>query len=380
VNTHLRFILIIITLSTSLLKAQTNLVPNGSFENYSTCPDNNGEFTVLNWFSASLGSPDYFNTCSQNNVGVPTNNFGNQYAYSGNGYSGIIIHYESYNFREYMGSQLITPMESNKLYCVSMHTSLAEVSGYSINNFSALFINSYQLYNTSYCVQESPQLIFSDQIIDTIKWVKLNTCYRATGGETYIILGNFYESDYNKIHIKDNHDECYIYIDDVSVTEIAEPTIKGGTYVCNGDSVTLTADGDISEYTWYDQNSPNTILGNTATLNVSPYQTTTYTLKAKVCGTEIEKNVTVTVCNNGQPSANIYPNPTTDVLNIQLQNVNLDNTVASLYNALGQLVLKENITNYTHTFNTQSLASGLYTLDITTNNKSISKHKVVVLH
>jgi hypothetical protein len=391
VNNHLRFILLIITLSTSLLKAQTNLVPNPSFEEYSDCPVTTGQLdNAMGWLSPTNGSPDYYNICStQPLVQIPVNQFGEQLAFSGQAYVGIGLYGSIYlNNREYLQSQLIEELVQGNYYCVSFYLSLAGRRTFAFTDDIGVFLSDFQPMNYDggfppLPLQNiTPQIEANMLLNDTIYWIKISGLYKAVGGEKYLTIGNFKTDNETTLLPTDYPpgDFIYVYIDDVSVTEIAEPTIKGGTYVCNGDSVTLTADGDISEYTWYEQNSPNTILGNTPTLNVSPYQTTTYTLKAKVCGTEIEKNVTVNVCNNGQPSANIYPNPTTDVLNIQLQNVNLDNTVASLYNALGQIVLKENITNYTHTFNTQSLANGLYTLDITTNNKSISKHKVVVLH
>jgi hypothetical protein len=168
-------------------------------------------------------------------------------------------------------------------------------------------------------------------------------------------------------------------LDNVSLFEVKEPTLIADTLICNGDTALLTVEGDVLEYWWYEQGKPNEVLGTTATLKVSPWQSTTYTIKTKSCNVVFEKNVTITVCNN-QQVIKIYPNPTQDFITINLQNVDLANLVVSVYSAVGQLVLKENITHYTHTINTTSLAGGLYTLDISKNNKNIDKRKVVVVH
>ena len=53
-----------------------NLVPNYSFESYSVCPDGctviPKSYFVDDWIMATLGTPDYFNICS-NKSGVPDN-------------------------------------------------------------------------------------------------------------------------------------------------------------------------------------------------------------------------------------------------------------------------------------------------------------------
>src|ERR1700757_1697101 len=55
------FLFIIFALVT---QAQTNLIPNPSFEVADTCPTANGQMSrCLNWSSYSQ-TPDYYNTCS----------------------------------------------------------------------------------------------------------------------------------------------------------------------------------------------------------------------------------------------------------------------------------------------------------------------------
>ncbi len=73
-----------------------------------------------------------------------------------------------------------------------------------------------------------------------------------------------------------------------------------------------------------------------------------------------------------QQNFNIYPNPTSDVLNISLEN-NLVLEHVTIYNNLGQVVktATENVIDVSH------LAKGLYFVEVTTNQGKATK-KVVV--
>ncbi|MDO9187033.1 MAG: hypothetical protein Q7W13_13545 [Bacteroidia bacterium] len=67
--------------------AQTNLVPNPSFEQYSSCPSTEcGISLATGWYSAGY-TPDYFNGCASWPFGAPQNAAGYQYPASGNAYA-----------------------------------------------------------------------------------------------------------------------------------------------------------------------------------------------------------------------------------------------------------------------------------------------------
>lgn len=122
-------------------KAQVNLVPNGSFEEYDTCPDNLSQISYAKyWFSPNLSTPDYFNSCSISNASsVPTNDLGFQIAEVGNGYAGIVI-YETQTisgYQEYIEVKLNIPLDYMKKYNLSFYFSVANNSYYSTNLISA---------------------------------------------------------------------------------------------------------------------------------------------------------------------------------------------------------------------------------------------------
>ncbi|TYA55950.1 endonuclease [Formosa maritima] len=67
---------------------------------------------------------------------------------------------------------------------------------------------------------------------------------------------------------------------------------------------------------------------------------------------------------------NIYPNPVSDILNIQLKNPN--ETQIEIYNILGKRVLTKTI-NQSQIINIENLNSGIYILKFTQGNSTISK-------
>ena len=75
---------------------------------------------------------------------------------------------------------------------------------------------------------------------------------------------------------------------------------------------------------------------------------------------EIEEN------NLSNIHANIYPNPTTDILNIEIQGIDKESISLSIYNSLGQVVIEERNINPLNiaSLKVQSLPNGAYWLHI----------------
>lgn len=74
---------------------------------------------ALSWFQPSNGTPDYFNACDTpwtfNNVHVPDNLLGYQYAQNGNAYAGIMVFQYSPDSR-YVESKLDSPLIASYYY------------------------------------------------------------------------------------------------------------------------------------------------------------------------------------------------------------------------------------------------------------------------
>lgn len=246
-------------------KTQPNLVYNGDFELYSSCPI---EFSshlflpfeiekCLGWAAPTFGTSDYFNVCAPSgNVDIPNNFFGVQNPYSGNGYCGL------YAFMvvdpsgclgdrlwwEYIQGQFIQPLLAGHTYSIGFWVSLADNSAMGVQQLGLYISNTAvnnacrpapllyvpQIYNTS-----------NTFLTDTTNWFLISGEYTALGGEKYITIGNFKDSlNTNILNIFPGtvFTKSYYYIDQVSAYDITLPCnnenpIIPNVFTPNNDSV-----------------------------------------------------------------------------------------------------------------------------------------------
>jgi len=193
-------------LITSFFYSQ-NLVPNPSFETYTMCPNSTSQLSYTgNWF-ISAGTTDYYNSCSiPGSMSVPSNIYGYQNAYSGNGYVGLNFFSLHSNYREPLSTKLSQTLVTSQKYYVSFKVALT------INNFEsccatnklgALF--SVNPFSSSF----PPPIknfahIFSNTIItDSLYWTSIYGSFTSDSSYRYITIGNFFDSlntgivDYN---------------------------------------------------------------------------------------------------------------------------------------------------------------------------------------
>jgi gliding motility-associated-like protein len=214
-----------------------NLVYNGDFEIYDTCPPQysqpyGDDFVkyCLGWYSPTFATPDYFNACHlMGIVGVPNNGAGFQEAKSGVAYCGSVTYSAGFSpgqtgyWSEYIQSKLMEPLESGKIYTCTFFVSLANESYFASSKIGAYFsvdsISSYQFIPLNF----KPQVCSDYFITDTSNWVEISGTFTATGGESYITIGHFGDSllaDTLRCRfdtIPTIYDLGYYYIEDVSV-------------------------------------------------------------------------------------------------------------------------------------------------------------------
>lgn len=87
---------------------------------------------------------------------------------------------------------------------------------------------------------------------------------------------------------------------------------------------------------------------------------------------------------NAIQQVDVYPNPTTDVLNVTLNMKNNDNVLATLVDINGNMIESKSINTIpgqnTVQFNTKNLAQGMYHVMIFDSKNNSSVHKVMVQH
>lgn len=216
-------------------QAQTNLVPNGSFEYHNGCPQGSDLYLAYPWFAPTLGSPDYFNPCGfPNGYTVPQNGFGFQYASDGNSYCGLQIYDSASVYHEYISVNLIDSLYKDTTYCISFDVSLAEVSKFTIiDSLSISFLRDSLFDSTYSIINVQPQITFNKIYPDTVKWHTINATYIPTKNEKYMYVGNF-----NKL----NYSVCYLYMDNFKLIK-CNPIIQPKLIVIpniitpNGDNI-----------------------------------------------------------------------------------------------------------------------------------------------
>ncbi|MDY6802080.1 MAG: hypothetical protein SVU94_12775 [Bacteroidota bacterium] len=242
------FILLAVVSFSVNLFAQ-NLVPNPSFEVYDECPYDMTIYPqkklIPHWYMPNRGTSDYFNSCTNLQVSVPTNFIGNLWAYDGHAYAGIVLlemHVEDtagkkdQNYREYLQTEIKRPLLKNHYYLVKLHYAVATYSTYAVNRLGIYFskeqIKNRRTYQT---LEYDPQVVIPEDTIltETNIWYTLYDTIKASGGEKYITIGNFYldkKTDFAKLDISqfnlplqdhiNNNGLAYYYIDMVSVEEL----------------------------------------------------------------------------------------------------------------------------------------------------------------
>ncbi len=289
--------------------AQSNFVPNPSFEKYAVCP-NSVMTPPMFWYSPSNYGMSYCNVCSANpQLGVPYNTFGYNYQYphTGNGYVGIhIINQPGADMRNYIQIKLKDSLRKSKNYYAEFYVACSNDRKLKCNNVSMLLSNTAVYVDTAnfpFGVLPANAQVYNygnPIITDTMNWVKVSSIYKAQGGEQYISLGNF-KDDAHTSYITsqpNGYDGASIMIDDVSVIPLDSFCLKADagkdTAITLGDSVFIGSYiNGLDSVKWF---NGNTVIDSTRPgFWVHPTVSTSYVLQQTVNGCFSADTVVVTV-------------------------------------------------------------------------------------
>lgn len=305
----------------SLWGGAQNLVPNGSFEQYSSCPNSTGQLSyVENWVSVGA-STDFYHACSpQGNMSVPSNIYGYQNTYEGNGYVGMIAYavgdYQNEStYREPAGTSLVEPLTIGQNYYLSFKVALTInnfESGGACNKIGARLSTVPYSISNPVPVDNFAHVYTNSVITDTVNWTTIYGSFIADSLYTFISIGNFFDSlnlsyiDFNGLWYTES---AYYYIDDIR----------------------LSTDSSF-------------------VLSVNP------------------------ISSNNQTSFSIYPNPTNDFINITFED-NKPHTVV-IYNSVGESVFTKFV-NQQSSINISTLSQGVYYVQTNIDNRFINKKLII---
>ncbi len=245
---HVTFILFLLLLPTTYTIAQ-NHVPNGNFENYTTCPSGASQVTTCTgWNNFVIGpTPDYFNAChtSSNGVSIPTNFMGYQHAANGNAYMGFVTFNASNSPYREMITRKISPLNIGEHYELSLSVSKSNIAKYATDNLAVLFYDSLGTINQSNWQNLQPQVSFQTlgTITDTTNWVRLTATFIADSTYDNIAIGGFYH--HNLIDIDTvyplGNGISYYFVDSIVLERKNYISINSlDSILCAGDSTEVT--------------------------------------------------------------------------------------------------------------------------------------------
>ena len=165
----------------------------------------------------------------------------------------------------------------------------------------------------------------------------------------------------------------------ITVTVNAIPTVTAtaanGT-ICNGENTVLTANTSATTFSW-------STGANTASTTVTPTTTTVYTVTVTEngCSEQTTVSVNVNACTGIEEQLakdiNLYPNPTTGLLNIVIPEEMVSKSIIEMYDGLGKLVAREELTKTTTKVYMNKLEEGMYFYKIISDTKEMRVGKVI---
>lgn len=247
-----------------------NLVPNPSFEDYTDCPWDPYQVYLCKGWNSYRRSPDYYNRCTTNSIlNVPNNWMGNQEPASGDAYIGILTfeyskNLSSKNFREIIGCKLLTPLQQEMKYYVSIKVSLGEFSAFATDKLGIAFstvpyMEEYDSTDYYPAPLINRAIVYSSSIItDTVNWITISGSFIADSVYQYIMIGNLFDDAHiDTFRIRNNNLQgyyySYYYIDDICLSEDSS--------ICN--SITAIKTLSPSKFTIYPNPANSKIYINT---------------------------------------------------------------------------------------------------------------------
>ncbi len=226
----------------AMATAQTNLVPNPSFEDTVDCEVSLqcDLLRAVGWYNPNTATPDVYDCDLSRNCGQPMDpanlgiqNKGFQYAQDGSRHAGGFQWYgpgSSYT-RDYLMTELTDELLAGLTYEVGLHYSRAEGYAYAVDRISA-YLGPMPVFedHPNNLITVIPQVHLmapdSSYLAEGNEWVQLVDTFVAQGGERWLVIGTFLGPDeVNGVVATEgtSNSYAYYYFDQVSVRLIEAP-------------------------------------------------------------------------------------------------------------------------------------------------------------
>ncbi len=229
-----------------LLAAGQNLVPNGGFEQYRTCPTQNNLLEeAVPWYNPNLATPDFLHQCFPETIfELPP--------HRGRGIARLFI---DLNFGEYLAAPLLKPLEAGQCYFFEMYVALRSPNKFLPGTLGAHFSEKPLTATDKGLLDAVPQVLDNQLNASTkaFQWEVVSGYVRPKGGERYLTIGTFGQ-------LPQQLGDYYLFIDDVSLRPI-QVNLGRDTTLC-GRTSTLLLNGQTpgaTDYRWSDGSTAPTL-------------------------------------------------------------------------------------------------------------------------
>jgi hypothetical protein len=303
---HVRFF-VLLAFFPGVFNSQVNYVTNGSFEQISAYTSPFLEYKAIGWTGVdSLKSVAILYNQIYGNA--PNTPVGYQMPKQGDGFIRLQLYCPQFSTfpRANLKNRLRKPLKAGKMYCAGMYVSRQDDCPKAIDGFGVYFGGSAIdtiIYNSRLPLTFlTPQVKNPDGNIinDAVNWIPVTGTFVATGGEKYLIIGNFKSDATTSLaptgFSSPGNDFSEYFVDQVSCIELDERFAGRDTTIWPGDSLFLgkTKDDDWLEakFTWY--KLPGAAPVTTVTgFWVKPLGTESYVVKQEICGYTILDTIVI---------------------------------------------------------------------------------------
>ncbi|MFC5412064.1 T9SS type B sorting domain-containing protein [Larkinella bovis] len=224
-----------------------NLVPNGGFEEYRTCPrQDNLLGEAAPWYNPNGATPDFYHQCFPTvQMELPP--------HSGQGLARLFL---DVSWAEYLQTPLKKPLVADECYFFELYVATPTPGKYLTGTLGAYFSEKPLTAPEKGLLTADPQILdnaISPSILQ-LHWERVSGYLKAKGGEQYLTLGSF-----KRLPVFLGY--YYLFIDDVSLLPI-ELNLGNDTTLCGRQS-TLRLDATTpgaTEYRWQDGSTSPTLL------------------------------------------------------------------------------------------------------------------------
>ena len=217
--------LVALALSATRSPAQ-NLVPNGSFEEYITCPWALAQVDSCVGWRTWYWTPDYFHSCSKSNLnGVPQNIVVNLLPSHGEAYCGFIATLLTGDYSEILSAELSQELVVGVPVYVSLQLAVGGGGSqldhiHTCDKVGVRFTTTEQHWLFTTQLPDYAHLVLSDPIENIGEWTTLSGTFVPDSAYRYISIGRFHTWDslqFVEVNPDGTTPGAYFLVDEVCV-------------------------------------------------------------------------------------------------------------------------------------------------------------------